>query len=102
MLICNLRSWTNGTSKSQNNKKSYKILDLLGCTHSFFKNWIEYQSYGDIGVDKYCFVWCIDQGLPIAIFNILDEKEMKNCFNWITLRLMYFGENNLKKAKFNH
>ena len=44
-------------------------------------------------------VWQIDHWLPIASFNLLDENDMKKCFNWITLSPMYSSENNLKEAK---
>ena len=33
--------------------------------------------------------WCSDHCLAIASFNLLDENEMKKCFNWIAFKLMY-------------
>ena len=44
----------------------------------------------------------IDHCLPIASFNLLDENDMKKCFNWINLGRMYSNENNLKKAKIDY
>ena len=44
-------------------------------------------------------VWQIDHCLPIASINLLDENDMKKCFNWVNLRPMYSNENNSKKAK---
>ena len=37
-LTCNLRSRTSTAFKSQDVRKTYKTFDLLGCSHSFFKN----------------------------------------------------------------
>ena len=46
--------------------------------------------------------WQINHSLPIASFNLLDENDMKKCFNWIILRPMYSNEINSKKAKIDH
>ena len=50
-------------------------------------------------VKIYASVLQIDHCLPIASFNLLDENEMKESFNWINLKPMYSSENNSKRAK---
>ena len=83
-LFCNiagnLRSRTNRVFKSQINRNVIKASDLFGCSHPFFKRWIVHQLFGNMNVESYCSVWCIDLCLPIASFNILDESEMKKVF----------------------
>ena len=101
-LACNLRSRTNKAFKSQIVTKTNKTIDLLGCSHSFFQRWIIHQLFGNLSLENYGSVWQIDQCLPIASFNLLDESDMKKCFNWINLRPMYSNENNSKGAKINH
>ena len=76
-----------------------KTFDLLGCSHSFFKSWINHQIYGNMTLENYRSVWQIDHCLPRASFKLLDENDMKKCFNWVSLRPMYSTENNPKKAK---
>ena len=49
--------------------------------------------------EKFCSVWRIDHCLPKLSYILLDENDMKKCFNWINLGLMYSTENNSKKAK---
>ena len=44
----------------------------------------------------------IDHYLPIVSFNLLDENNMKKCFNWINLRPLYSNKSNSKKAKTDH
>ena len=39
---------------------------------------------------------CIDHCLAIALFDLLDEKEMKKCVNWISLRPMFVKDNIIK------
>ena len=101
-LVCNLRSRTSKAFKAQNVRKTNKTFDLLGCSHSFFKRWIIHQLYGNMTLENYGSVWQIDHCLAITSFNLLDEKEMKKCFNWIILRPMYCSENISKCDKINH
>ena len=101
-LACNLRSRTNEAFKSQNVRKTNKTFDLIGCSHSFLKQWIIYQLYGNMTIENYGSVWQIDHCLPIVSFDQMDENDMKKCFNWVNLRPMYSNENNSKKAKIDH
>ena len=98
-LACYSISRINTASKSQNFRTTNKPFDLLGCSHSFFKSWIVHQLYGSMGLENYGSLWQIDHCLPIASFNLVDENDMKKCFDWNNLRPMYSNENNLKKAK---
>ena len=52
-----------------------------------------------MSLEKYSSVCQIDHCLPIASFNLLDENDMKKCFNWINLRPMYSNGNNSNKLK---
>ena len=98
--IChNMRSLTNRAFKRQNVLKDYKTMNLIGCSHSFFKNWISYQLYGNMSMENYGKVWQIDHCLPINSFNLLNENEVKKCFHWSNLRPMYSNENSLKNDK---
>ena len=101
-IACNLRSRTSSAFKSQNIRKTNKTFVLLGCSHSFFKNWIIHQLYGNMTLKIYGLVWQIDHCLPIASFNLLDENDRKKCFNWINLRPMYSNENNSKNTKIDN
>ena len=97
-----MRSRTNKAFNSQNVRKTNKTFDLLGCSHSFFKRWINHQLYGNMTLENYGTVWQLDHCLPIASFNLLDENDMKNCFNWVNLRPMFSNENNSKKDKIDN
>ena len=101
-IACNIRSRTSSAFKSQKVRKTNKTFDLLGCSLSFFINWIIHQLYGNMTMENYGSVWQIDHCLPIASFNLRDENDMKKCFNWINLRPMYSDDNNLKNDKIDH
>ena len=53
-------------------------------------------------LENYGSVWQIDHRLAITSFNLLDENDMKKCFNWINLRPMYCSENISKGDKIDH
>ena len=98
-LACDLRSRTSKAFKAQNVRKRKKTIDLLGCSHSFFKSWIIHQLYGNMTSEKYCSKWQTDHCLAVASFNLLDEMEVKKCFNWINLQPMYLKDNTIKGDK---
>ena len=95
----NIRVRTNKAFKSQNVRKTNKTFDLLGCSHSFFKNWITHQLYGNMTVENYGTVWQMNHCLAVASFNLLDENDKKKCFNWVNLRPMYVKDNIIKGDK---
>ena len=55
-------------------------IDILGCSQSFLRLWIERQLYGEMTLENYGKIWCSDHCLAIACFNHLDGKEVKKCF----------------------
>ena len=92
-LICNMRTRTNKAFISQIVKKTNKTSDLLGCSSELFRRWIIHQFYGDMTIENYGSTWQIDHCLSIASFNLLDENDIKKCFNWVNLRPLYSTEN---------
>ena len=96
-ITCNLRNRTRDAFKSQKVKKNNKTFELLGCSHNFFKSWIEIQLIGNMSIDNYGSVWHIDHTLPCSYFNLLNENEMRKSFNWVNLRPMYASKNISKR-----
>ena len=67
---------------------------------TFFQRlWIESQLYDEMIPEKYGKFWCLDLCLAIAFFDLLDEKEMKKCFNWITSSPLYVKDIIIKGGK---
>ena len=48
-------------------------------------------------LEIYGKVWCLDHSLPIASFNIFDEKQKTKCFSWINLRPIYSSEKKFER-----
>ena len=67
-MACNLRLRISSAFISENIRKMNKTFDLLECSHSFFKNWLIHQIYGNMTLENYGSVWQIDHCLAIASF----------------------------------
>ena len=70
----NLRLRTGQAFKAQNIRKTNRIFIALGCSHSFFKEWIQFQLYVDMTTENYGSFWEIGHCLPMTSFNLLDEN----------------------------
>ena len=98
-LACNLRKRVLNAFQAQNVRKTNKTFDLIGCSHSFLRHWIESQLYGEMALENYGKISCLDHCLAVASFNLLYANVMKRCFNWINLRLMYVKDTIIKGDK---
>ena len=95
-LHCSIRQKTNYAFKSQNNEK---LINLIGCSNHFSKKWIIYQLYGDMILENYGKIWCLDHCYPLSKIN---ENEMNKYTNWINVRPMYITYNIIKRDKIDH
>ena len=98
-LTENLRKRTRAAFKSQNFTKNNKTFELIGCSQQFLRDWIQFQFYGEMMMNNYGKVWQIDHTAIIASFNLFNEDELRQCFNWRNLRPMYAKENMSKGDK---
>ena len=98
-LAHNIRAVTRQAFKSQNVKKTN---DLIGCSQTFLRKWIIHQLYGDMTLDNYGTIWCLDHCYPLSKTNLSNERDMYKSTNWINIRPMYFSENSSKGDKIDH
>ena len=98
-MAFNLRKRVVNVFQAQNVRKTNKTFYLLGCSHSFLRLWIESQLYGEMTLEKYGKFLSLEHCLPIASFNLIDENDMKKCFNWVNLRPMYVKDNTIEVDK---
>ena len=85
--------------KSQSLLKNGKTIKYLGCTSSFFKDWIEFQLHGIMKLFNYGKIWHLDHVTPCASFDLSKELEIEECFNWKNIRPCLASENYSKKDK---
>ena len=94
-LSCKIRQKTNYAFKSHINKMNI----LIGCSNYHLRKWIIYQLYGDMTLENYGKIWCLDHCYPLSKIN---EFEMNKYINWINIRPMYITDNIIKSDKIDH
>ena len=94
-LSCKIRQKTNYAFKSHINKMNI----LIGCSNYHLRKWIIYQLYGDMTLENYGKIWCLDHCYPLSKIN---EFEMNKYINWINIRPMYITDNIIKGDKIDH
>ena len=98
-LLKTLRSRLGCAIKRQNSNKNNTTIELLGCSVSFLKGFLEakfkegmtWENHGE---------WHIDHIKPCASFYLLDEEEQKKCFHYTNLQPLWASENLSKGCKY--
>ena len=88
-------------NKLKSKKKSYKFIELTGCSEEFlvkyleskFKKGMSWKNHGYRG-------WHIDHIVPISKFNLLDEAQVLKANNYKNLQPLWAKENMFKSDKY--
>lgn len=83
--------------KEANLNKSERTQKYIGCTKLFFRDWITYQFEDGMTENNYGKIWHIDHVKPCSSYDLSNNDEVFECFNWKNCRPM-FAEENLKKG----
>ena len=97
-LISNIRTRTSNAFRSKTNKTK----KLVGCSNSFFKKWIIFQLYGNMTIENYGKVWCLDHCYPLSKISLSNENDLIKYTNWVNLRPMYMKDNLVKGDKIDN
>lgn len=93
-LRCRISAALKGKVKSQ------KTMHLLGCSITYFINYLENKMSETMNWNNYGTCWHIDHIIPCNNFNLSLEEEQKLCFNYKNMQPM-FAEDNLKKQGYS-
>jgi len=82
--------------------KSCKMVELVGCTMPFLREyleslWREGMSWDNYGFGREC--WVMDHIIPCDRFNLTDKDEQKRCFNYTNIQPLWWDENASKSNK---
>jgi hypothetical protein len=97
-LLKTLRSRLGSAIQNQNAIKSDKTMDLVGCSITFLRGYLEAKFTEGMTWDNHG-EWHIDHIKPCASFNLLDEEEQQKCFHYKNLQPLWAQENLSKGAK---
>jgi hypothetical protein len=93
-----IRSNMKGHLKNiKNGKKLDRTFNYVGCTVEFFKYWMEYNFDNKMNWENKGAFWHIDHIKPCASYNLAEQIELYQCYNWKNLRPLY-KKDNIKKS----
>lgn len=100
-ILCALRSRLgNALARYKRNKtENDDTRKLLGCSITFFINWLEKNFENGMTWDNYGYgpdKWHIDHNIPCISFDLTKQEERDRCFHWSNLFPMW-GSMNLRK-----
>lgn len=90
-MVKNLRNRLN--KLIQGKIKSGKTLELLGCSISFFKNYLSVQFRDGMTWENYGVYWHIDHKKPCSLFDLTQEEEQRKCFHYSNMQPLLATEN---------
>lgn len=96
-LLCNYRTRIYKAVKGI--EKSKKTRALIGCSIEELKQHLENQFKDGMSWENYG-EWHVDHIRPCSTFNLLNESEMRECFNYKNLQPLWAEENLLKSDKY--
>lgn len=92
---------TRVTKALKNKQKLNKSIELLGCTIEFYKLYLEskfqsgmtWENYGKNEDGTRLNTWDIDHIKPCCTFDLSNEEQQKQCFNYINTQPLWNKEN---------
>jgi hypothetical protein len=95
-----LRKRMNSALKNQGLRKTFKTNQILGCTNSFFIDYLKSKFKDGMTLENHGkFGWHIDHIIPCAAFDLSDLEQQKQCFHFTNLQPLWWYENLSKKDK---
>jgi len=91
---------SNMKSQLKKIKKGLKIdktFNYVGCTLEFFKIWIEHQFDKKMNWENHGSYWHLDHIKPCSSYDLSNQDEIYQCYNWTNLRPLD-KEENIKKS----
>lgn len=101
-VYSNIQSRIYSALHSNNVKKIDNTLDIIGCSIAFYKSWLEYQFDDNMNWDNHGNYWHIDHVKPCESYNMSDDNELKECFNWSNVRPVEKTLNLIKNDKIDN
>jgi len=84
-----------------NSRKNNKTINYIGCDIPFFKKWIEYQFVNNMSWDNYG-EWHLDHVKPCYCYNLVNDNDIKECFNWKNYQPLWKKDNLIKSNKIDN
>jgi hypothetical protein len=77
--------------------KNTTTMDYIGCNIQYFREWLEYNFTKEMNWDNYGTFWSIDHIIPVCKFDLTDETQKFQCWNWSNMVPVSINFNSSKK-----
>jgi len=77
--------------------KNDSTMNYIGCNIQFLREWFEYNFNENMSWDNYGSFWSIDHIIPVCKFDLTNEIEKLQCWNWSNLMPVTIYFNSSKK-----
>lgn len=78
-------------------EKSDTTMNYIGCNIQYLREWFEYNFTEEMNWDNYGKYWSIDHIIPVCKFDLTNENEKLQCWNWTNLMPVTVKYNSSKK-----
>ena len=78
-------------------KKNNSTMNYIGCNIIYLREWFTFNFSLEMDWSNYGSYWSIDHIIPISKFDLTDEKEKLQCWNWSNLIPVSINYNSSKK-----
>jgi hypothetical protein len=78
-------------------EKNDTTMNYIGCNIQYLREWFEYNFMEEMNWENYGSFWSIDHVIPVNKFNLTDEHEKMQCWNWTNLMPVTVKYNSSKK-----
>lgn len=88
--------------KRSNGSRSNKMVEIIGCTMPFLRQYLESLWRDNMSWSNYGFGrghWVIDHIIACEKFNLISSEEQKECFHYTNLQPLWWEENAEKSDK---
>jgi len=79
-----------------NTSPSKRILKYIGCSPDEYRNYINSKKFADMTEYNFGTVWQLDHIVPVELFDLTNENDLKVCFNYLNVFPMYSMDNKAK------
>ncbi len=81
--------------------KNTSTMNYIGCNIQYFREWLEYNFTDEMNWENYGQLWSIDHIIPVHKFNLAEENEKLQCWNWTNMMPVTIKYNSSKKNNIN-
>lgn len=77
--------------------KNDTTMNYIGCNIQYFREWLEYNFTAEMNWDNYGKFWSIDHIIPVCKFDLTNETQKFQCWNWSNMMPVTVKYNSSKK-----